>query len=86
MESDFPRVAGTVEWWSDGEGSVCPTAAEAPGGVFVHFSNIVSEGYRSLVPGESVEFGLEPYPHGLCARLDVEIEDGGPLRARRCVP
>lgn len=28
--------------------------------VFVHFSNIVGEGYRTLTPGQQVEFDVAP--------------------------
>ena len=66
MPEELPRVVGTVEWWSDEEGWGCLTAREAPGGVFVHFSQIVGDvmAPRQLRPGERVEFDLEHYAHG----------------------
>ena len=51
-----PRQVATVEWWSDDEGWGALAASEdTPGGVFVHFSAIQMDGYRSLRPGQKVE-------------------------------
>jgi [ribosomal protein S5]-alanine N-acetyltransferase len=74
---ELPRVVGTVDWWSTEEGWGCLTAHEAPGGVFVHFSEIVGSGDKNLRPGERVEFDLEDYPHG---------QDGYFFRAYRVKP
>lgn len=60
------RVTGTVKWFnaSKGYGFI-----ERQGGpdVFVHFSAIQSEGYRSLQEGQRVEFNIEKGPKGLQA-------------------
>ncbi|MBN2147838.1 MAG: cold-shock protein [Anaerolineales bacterium] len=60
------RVTGTVKWFnaSKGYGFI-----ERPGGpdVFVHFSAIQSEGYKSLNEGQRVEFTIEQGPKGLQA-------------------
>jgi cold shock protein len=48
-------VIATVRQWSDEEGWGVLTADEAPGDIFVHFSNIQMDGYKSLKPGEQVE-------------------------------
>jgi cold shock protein len=49
-----------VRRWHDEEGWGVADAPEAPGGIFVHFSFIEGEGYRSLAAGESVELDLNP--------------------------
>jgi CspA family cold shock protein len=55
-----PRTPATVEWWSDEEGwGALAASAETPGGVFVHFSAVQMEGYKSLRPGEKVEARIE---------------------------
>jgi cold shock protein len=77
VPENLPRVSGTVEWWSDEEGWGCLAADAAPGGAFVHFSEIVGAGYRTLRPGERVEFDLEDYPHG---------QDGYYFRAYKVEP
>ncbi len=57
------RVIGTVKWFnaSKGYGFI---AREDGKDVFVHFSAIQSEGYRSLNEGERVEFSVEESPKG----------------------
>jgi CspA family cold shock protein len=60
------RVTGTVKWFnaSKGYGFI-----ERQGGpdVFVHFSAIQSDGYRTLQEGQQVEFSIEKGPKGLQA-------------------
>jgi CspA family cold shock protein len=47
----------TVKWFSDQEGWGVLEAPEGPGGIFVHFSDIEVEGYRTLREGQVVEIG-----------------------------
>jgi cold shock protein len=60
------RVTGTVKWFnaSKGYGFI-----ERQGGpdVFVHFSAIEADGFRSLQEGQRVEFSIEQGPKGLQA-------------------
>jgi len=60
------RVTGTVKWFNSGKGY---GFIEREGGpdVFVHFSAIEAEGYRSLQEGQRVEFTIEKGPKGLQA-------------------
>jgi CspA family cold shock protein len=57
------RITGTVKWFnaSKGYGFI-----EHEGGpdVFVHYSAILAEGYRSLQEGQQVEFAIEEGPKG----------------------
>ncbi|CAG0943830.1 Cold shock-like protein CspJ [Anaerolineae bacterium] len=57
------RITGTVKWFnaSKGYGFI---AHEGGKDVFVHFSAIQTEGYRSLNEGEQVEFSIEDSPKG----------------------
>jgi CspA family cold shock protein len=68
------RITGVVKWFnaSKGYGFI-----ERQGGpdVFVHFSAIQSEGYRSLREGQSVEFSIESGPKGLQAANVVPVMD-----------
>ena len=60
------RVNGTVKWFSASKGY---GFIEREGGpdVFVHFSAIQTEGFRTLHEGQKVEFTIEQGPKGLQA-------------------
>jgi len=60
------RVNGTVKWFSASKGY---GFIEREGGpdVFVHFSAIQMEGFRTLREGQKVEFTIEQGPKGLQA-------------------
>jgi len=51
------RITGTVKWFNDDKGF---GFIEREGGedVFVHFSSIRGEGFKSLQEGQAVEFTL----------------------------
>lgn len=54
---------GTVKWFSNekGFGFIAQTDGED---VFVHYSAIQSDGYKTLVEGQEVEFELSSGPKG----------------------
>ena len=54
---------GTVKWFNSAKGFGFLTQEEG-GDVFVHFSAISGEGYRSLNEGDSVEFDVTKGPKG----------------------
>ncbi len=60
------RIIGTVKWFNSSKGY---GFLEREGGedVFVHFSAIQGDGYRSLEEGQKVEFTIEKGPKGLQA-------------------
>lgn len=60
------RVTGTVKWFnaSKGYGFI---AREGGPDVFVHFSAIMTEGFKTLNEGQQVEFEVEQGPKGLQA-------------------
>lgn len=60
------RITGTVKWFNSGKGY---GFIEREGGddVFVHYSAIQIEGYKSLEEGQRVEFTIEQGSKGLQA-------------------
>jgi len=63
------RERGTVKWFSDQKGYGFITR-ESGGDVFVHFSAIQGQGFRTLKEGEEVEFSVEQGQKGPAA-VDV---------------
>jgi CspA family cold shock protein len=57
------RVTGTVKWFnaSKGYGFITQENGED---IFVHFTAIQSEGFRTLEEGQKVEFNVEDGPKG----------------------
>ena len=57
------RIEGTVKWFnsSKGYGFIARDDGED---VFVHYSAIRSEGYRTLYEDQRVEFSIEEGPKG----------------------
>lgn len=66
------RVVGTVKWFNNAKGYGFIQPQEGPD-VFVHFSAIQGDGYRSLEEGEQVEFTIEQSPKGPQAVNVVKI-------------
>jgi len=60
------KTTGTVKWFNDAKGFGFITT-EAGEDVFVHFSAIQGNGFRSLQEGTSVEFEVVKGPKGLQA-------------------
>jgi CspA family cold shock protein len=60
------RETGTVKWFNDGKGYGFISRDEGDD-VFVHYSAVQMEGFRSLREGQRVEFAVEETPKGLQA-------------------
>ena len=49
-------IKGTVKWFNGSKGYGFITREDGGADVFVHFSGIAGEGYKSLEEGNAVEF------------------------------
>ena len=56
-------ATGTVKWFNDSKGFGFIQREDGPD-VFVHFSAIAGNGFRSLQEGQSVEFEVTQGPKG----------------------
>ena len=63
---------GTVKWFNNKKGFGFITPKDGSTDVFVHYSSIQVEGYRSLKEGQEVEFETTQSEKGLEAR-DVRV-------------
>lgn len=77
-ESESSILKGVVKWFNDakGFGFIEHTSGRD---VFVHYSVIATEGFKTLKDGETVEYELKEGPKGLQASRvvrTVRAEDG----------
>ncbi len=66
-------LKGKVKWFNNDKGYGF-IEYENSGDIFVHYSSILSQGYRTLVEGQYVEFELVQTDKGLQAKNVNEIK------------
>ena len=64
---------GKVKWFDHkkGYGFICTENAD--GDIFVHYSSISGDGFRSLAEGDNVQFELAQGPKGLLAQNVIRL-------------
>ena len=67
-------LVGKVKWFNDAKGYGFITRQSDGSDVFVHYSAIVGEGFRSLTQGQAVEYDLDEGPKGLHATNVTAIQ------------
>ena len=66
------RITCTFKWFNGNQGFGFISREDGPD-VFVHYTAIMSEGYRNLNEGQMVEFTVENGPKGLQAANVVPL-------------
>ncbi len=57
-------ATGTVKWFNESKGFGFISPSDGSKDVFVHFSAISSDGFRTLAEGQEVTFDVEDGPKG----------------------
>jgi CspA family cold shock protein len=57
-------ATGTVKWFNDSKGFGFISPSDGSADVFVHFSAVTGDGFRSLAEGQSVSYEVEDGPKG----------------------
>ena len=60
-------ATGTVKWFNNAKGYGFVTPDQGDQDIFIHFSAITMDGYKTLKEGQKVQFELEEGPKGLHA-------------------
>lgn len=60
-------ATGTVKWFNSEKGYGFITPDDGTADVFAHFSEIASQGYRTLEENQKVEYDLTQGPKGMQA-------------------
>ncbi len=66
------RIVGTVKWFNNTKGYGF-IGRDGGDDVFVHFSAIKGEGFKTLEEGQKVEFSIQQGPKGLQAADVVKV-------------
>ncbi len=57
-------VTGTIKWFNESKGFGFISPDDGSADVFVHFSAITGDGFRTLAEGQKVSYSLENGPKG----------------------
>lgn len=68
------KVVGTVKWFNNDKGFGFINVDNRDDDIFVHYSAIDHEGYKTLNEGDAVEFVLKESEKGLQALNVVKVE------------
>jgi CspA family cold shock protein len=67
IRQEFQVSSGTVKWFNEAKGFGFITQSDGGEDVFVHFSAISGDGFKTLADGESLEYDVTRGPKGLQA-------------------
>jgi len=72
------RITGTVKWFNESKGFGFIAREDGGKDVFVHFSAIQSQGFKTLAEGEAVEFEVVDGQKGPAAQNVVKVGSAAP--------
>lgn len=67
------KYTGTVKWFNNTKGYGFIEVEGVPGDIFVHYSAIKADGFKTLDEGETVELEIEQAPKGQQAANVVRL-------------
>ena len=67
------KKTGQVKWFNESKGFGFITPTDGSKDVFVHFSAIQSDGFKTLAEGQQVEFSIQDSPRGPAAAEVVDL-------------
>ena len=67
------KKQGKVKWFNNAKGYGFIESPEGEGDIFVHYSAIETDGYKTLNEGQRVEFSVIEGPKGLAAANVIAV-------------
>jgi cold shock protein len=64
---------GTVKWFNESKGYGFISPADGGNDVFVHFSTIQADGFKTLAEGQKVQFESQVGPKGLQTKSCIPL-------------
>lgn len=74
---------GTIKWFSNAKGFGFIVNEEGAQDIFVHYSSIVSQGYKTLKSGQKVNYEIKQCDKGLHAENVVPVQKAKKVRSKR---
>lgn len=70
-------ATGTVKWFNNAKGYGFVVPESGGDDIFVHYSSIQMDGYRTLRAGQPITFDVQEGPKGLHA-VNIRLEESPP--------
>ena len=77
LEEAVKMALGTVKWFNDAKGYGFISRQDDGKDVFVHYSSISGDGFRTLNQGATVEYEEQQGPKGLFAAKVLKVVSAG---------